>query len=104
MVRTGLQPGCRRDRSASTPRKSLKRRRQRGRIPAIHLHRGGNMKVAIGLFAALLLTTTLLPAQSINIDLGQPGAPRPPSTYRAAGLPGYWNKFDATNSSTYYSL
>lgn len=62
------------------------------------------MKVAIGLLAAPLLSSTLLHAQSINIDLGQPSAPRPPSTYRAAGLPGYWNKFDATNSSTNYPL
>lgn len=62
------------------------------------------MKVAIGLPAALLLSATILHAQSINIDLGQPAAPRPPNTYRAAGLPGYWNKFDATNSSINYPL
>lgn len=60
------------------------------------------MKLLIGLSAVLLVSTTLLPAQSINIDLGQPGAPRPPDHYRGAGLPGYWNKFDAINPSVYF--
>jgi hypothetical protein len=62
------------------------------------------MKTAIGLFVVLLAAPTLLLAQSINVDLGQPGAARPSDAYRAAGLPGHWNKFDALNPSIHYPL
>src|SRR2546426_108837 len=39
------------------------------------------MKHMLGLFAVLLVSTAPSLAQSINIDLGLPGAPRPPATY-----------------------
>jgi hypothetical protein len=39
-------------------------------------------------------------AQSINIDLGISGT-EPPQDYRAAGVPGVWNKFEAVDSTNY---
>lgn len=62
------------------------------------------MKVVATFGIVLLLSLSVLFGQSINIDLGQPGAIRPPDTYRAVGLPGYWNKFAATDSSVHYTL
>lgn len=60
------------------------------------------MKPAICLLAPVLV---VLPAagQSINIDLGHPGAP-PPAGYRAAGMPGQWNKFEAVDPDVEYQL
>lgn len=59
------------------------------------------MRLAIALIVALLASTTLSAAQSINIDLGQSSAARPSDAYRGVGLPGYWNKFPATDSTVY---
>ena len=54
---------------------------------------------------AIIAAAGVLPAvaQSINIDLGFPGA-EPPASYRAAGLPGVWQKFPATQWGLYYDL
>jgi hypothetical protein len=46
-----------------------------------------------------MASTTLLRAQSLNIDLGHPGATRPADSYRGVGLPGRWNKFDGISPS-----
>jgi len=62
------------------------------------------MKLLAGLFTVLVVSTTLIPAQSINIDLGLSTAPRPPVGYRGAGLPGYWNKFEAVDTQANYAL
>ena len=51
---------------------------------------------------AIVAQTAAL-AQSINIDLGHPGI-APPIGYGAAGVPGAWNKFEAVNSQTTYTL
>lgn len=51
--------------------------------------------------AALALAPAM--AQSINIDLGPTGT-EPPSSYGAAGLPGVWQKFPATQWGLYYDL
>lgn len=42
-------------------------------------------------------------AQTINIDLGLPGT-APPTGYRAAGMPGFWNVFEATEPTVTYPL
>jgi hypothetical protein len=42
-------------------------------------------------------------AQSINIDIGPPGT-EPPTGYRAAGLPGQWQKFEATTWGVFHNL
>ena len=52
----------------------------------------------------LLATPLTVLAQSINIDLGSPDDPAPDPGYRAAGLPGVWNKFDALTTNFEYPL
>ena len=56
----------------------------------------------------LLTLLALLPgadarAQSVNIDLGPPGA-GPGNGYRAAGLPGHWHSFEATTWGEFHAL
>lgn len=55
--------------------------------------------------AGFLLLAVCSPAaaQSINIDLGTSGT-EPPDYYRAAGMPGTWNKFEAVSTTTTYDL
>jgi hypothetical protein len=45
-----------------------------------------------GLLACLLLFAAPLAAQSVNLDLGDPGDPAPDRRYRSAGMPGAWVK------------
>jgi hypothetical protein len=53
--------------------------------------------------AACCCATAPALAQSINIDLGPPGT-EPPSSYRAAGMPGQWQKFEATTWGEFHDL
>lgn len=62
-------------------------------------HKRGFLTLAAA--AALALAPAM--AQSINIDLG-PAGTEPPSSYAAAGLPGVWQKFPATQWGLYYNL
>lgn len=48
------------------------------------------MRLALGSLVLVASFTSPLAAQSINVDFGEPSA-GPPSSYGAAGLPGYWN-------------
>jgi len=57
-----------------------------------------------GLFVCLLLLTAPAAAQSVNLDLGNPGDPAPGSRYRAAGMPGAWVKIDGLDSGFEYPL
>lgn len=43
-------------------------------------------------------------AQSVNIDLGPENGERPPDSYRAAGMPGHWHRFEATTWGLFYDL
>lgn len=58
------------------------------------------MQRMIRLAVFAMASTTLLRAQSFNIDLGHPGATRPADDYRGVGLPGRWNKIDGISPST----
>lgn len=62
------------------------------------------MRLMIPLVLAALASTTLLPAQSINIDPGNPASTRRPDDDRGAGLPERWNKFDALDPSVHFPL
>lgn len=61
------------------------------------------MRTSTVLLLLLIVVGAPAAAQSFNVDLGQPGT-APPADYRAAGVPGAWNKMEATNSSIHYSL
>ena len=65
----------------------------------------GNHKSVWTIAIAVIAAGGVLPAvaRSINVDLGFPGA-EPPAIYRAAGLPGVWQKFPATQWGLYYDL
>ena len=64
-----------------------------------------NHKSARAVAVTIIAAASVLPAfaQSINVDLGFPGS-EPPAIYRAAGLPGVWQKFPATQWGLYYDL
>jgi hypothetical protein len=66
---------------------------------------GKNKKTSVLMIAIAIIAAGALPAgaQSVNIDLGFPGT-EPPRGYRAAGLPGVWQKFPATQWGLYYDL
>lgn len=50
-----------------------------------------------------IFLTTALHGQSFNIDIGSPGA-APPSSYAAAGQPGFWLSLPATQGVTALNL
>jgi hypothetical protein len=62
------------------------------------------MKMRVALVLVLLsVAVGVTGAQTINIDLGLPGT-APPTGYRAAGMPGFWNAFEATEPTITYPL
>jgi len=62
------------------------------------------MKARIGWTLAVATTlVTPLAAQSINIDFG-PENTGPPASYRAAGIEGTWNSFEAIDPAATYQL
>ena len=55
------------------------------------------------MLGAAFAVVTPVSAQSINIDFGLPNT-GPPDSYRAAGIDGTWNSFEAVGPETYQLL